>query len=501
MMSAAVRPEETLVATGIEGLDHILTGGLPPYSLYLVEGDPGAGKTTMGLQFLLEGARRGEKGLYVTLSESEHELRQVARSHGWSLDALRIVEITPPEEAMEPDAQLTMFHPSEVELTELTRMMLAEVERLQPTRVVLDSLSEMRLLAQSSLRYRRQILAFKQYFAGRRSTVLLLDDRTAGAQDPQLRSIAHGVVSLEQLAPEYGAERRRLCVLKLRGVQYRGGYHDFLIAPGGLRVFPRLVAAEHQRDFAREQVKSGVEALDTLLGGGLERGTSTLLMGPAGAGKSSLASQYAVAAAERGENSVFFVFDESVQTLVERAEGLGLGLQAHVAAGRVRLQQVDPAELAPGQFASLVQAAVEEGGARLVVIDSLNGYMQAMPQERFLLIQLHELLTYLGQQGVMSLLIVGQQGLIGHGLHSPVDASYLADSVLLLRYFEAMGEVHTVLSVVKKRRGRHERTLRELRLSDAGIEVGEPLRNFQGVFTGTPAFLGLQEPPARADHE
>jgi circadian clock protein KaiC len=482
-----------LVPTGIAGLDDILGGGFPPNSLYLIEGDPGSGKTTLGLQFLLEGARRGEPGLYVTLSESKAELDKVALSHGWDLSALRIVELSPAEETLDPDAQLTMFHPSEVELSETTKAILAEVERLQPARVVFDSLSEMRLLAQSALRYRRQVLALKQYFAGRRSTVLFLDDRTSDLRDLQLQSIAHGVVHLEQLAPEYGAERRRLRVMKLRGVQYRGGYHDFVIVPGGLQVFPRLVAAEHQPGFEEEQVKSGIAALDFLLGGGIERGTSTLLMGPAGSGKSSLATQFAIAAAERGERAVLFTFDESARMLLQRARGMGMKLDAHVETGRIKLQQVDPAELPPGQFASHVRAAVEEDDARIVVIDSLNGYLNAMPEEKFLIIQLHELLTYLGQQGVITFLLVAQHGLVSRDMVSPIDASYLADAVLLLRYFETAGELRQALSVVKKRGGRHERTIRELRLTEAGIAIGEPLRSLHGVFTGVPQFLGPPE--------
>jgi len=497
-MAKSQAPTETRVATGIPGLDDILSGGFPPYSLYLIEGDPGSGKTTLGLQFLLEGARRGEQGLYVTLSESEAEIQKVARSHGWDLSPLRVVELSPSEETLEPDAQLTMFHPSEVELSETTRSILAEVERLEPTRVVFDSLSEMRLLAQSALRYRRQVLALKQYFAGRHSTVLFLDDRTSEMRDLQLQSIAHGVIHLEQLAPEYGAERRRLRVMKLRGVQYRGGYHDFVIAPGGLEVFPRLVAAEHHVGFEEEQVKSGIAALDSLLGGGIERGTSTLLIGPAGSGKSTLATQFAITAAERGEHAVIFAFDESARMLTQRARGMGMSLDAHVETGRIRVQQIDPAELPPGEFASRLRAAVEEDAARIVVIDSLNGYLNAMPEEQFLIIQLHELLTYLGQRGVITFLIVAQHGMVSRDMNSPVDASYLADAVLLLRYFEVAGELRQALSVVKKRGGYHERTIRELRLTSQGIQIGEPLRNLHGVFTGVPQVVAPPEPPAPA---
>ncbi len=479
-----------LVTTGVEGLDNILGGGLTPNRLYLVEGDPGAGKTTLGLQYLLAGARRGDAGLYVTLSETKEELAGVARSHGWSLDALVVCELIPTEDSLLPDAQTRMFHPSEVELSETTRAVLAEVERTKPARVVFDSLSEMRLLAQNALRYRRQILALKQFFIGRQCTVLLLDDRTSEVSDLQLQSLAHGVLTLEQLSPEYGAERRRLRVVKMRGQSFRGGYHDFRIVRGGLDVFPRLVAAEHHRPFPPDQAPSGVPALDALLGGGLEKGTSALLIGPAGSGKSSLATQYAVTAARRGERAAIFTFDESTETLLVRSEGLGLDLRAQVAAGRVVFQQVDPAELSPGEFAHVVRRAVERDGARVVVIDSLNGYLNAMPEERFLTIQLHEMLTYLGQQGVVSLLIVAQHGLVGSAMQTPVDSSYLADAVILLRYFEAGGRLRRAVSVVKKRRGAHETTIRELTMDAEGLHVGKPLEEFQGVLTGVPTLLG-----------
>lgn len=486
-------PPAPLVATGIPELDHILGGGLTPNRLYLVEGNPGSGKTTLALQFLMDGARRGEPVLYVTLSETKEELAGVAQSHGWSLDGVTVCELIPTEDTLLPDAQTRMFHPSEVELSETTKTVLAEVERAKPMRVVFDSLSEMRLLAQNPLRYRRQILGLKQFFTGRHCTVLLLDDRTSEVTDLQLQSIAHGVVTLEHLAQDFGAERRRLRVMKMRGVQFRGGYHDFTIRRGGLAVFPRLVAADHHRPFQAGQVTSGVPALDALLGGGLDRGTSALLIGPAGCGKSSIAVQYLAAAAGRGEHGVLFAFDEGLGTLKARSAGLGVDLDAHVLAGRIRVQQVDPAELSPGEFAQAVRRAVEVDGARVVVIDSLNGYLQAMPEERFLTIQLHELLTYLGQQGVIALLVVAQHGLMGSGMQTPVDASYLADAVILLRFFESAGHLRRVVSVVKRRSGAHESTLREFRLGAGGLWVGEPLRELHGVLTGTPAFL---TPPA-----
>jgi circadian clock protein KaiC len=473
-------------ATGVKGLDDILGGGLIPDRLYLIDGDPGSGKTTLSLQYLLEGARHGEKGLYVTLSETKEELTSVARSHGWSLENIDIVELVASEKDLSPDTQLTMYHPSEVELSETTKAMLDAVERTNPTRIVIDSLSELRLLAQNSLRYRRQILALKQFFIGRRSTVLLLDDRTAEGADMQLHSIAHGVISLEQLAPEYGAERRRLRVTKLRGAKYRGGYHDFTIQSGGLRVYPRLVAAEHKAEFKHSHIESGVSALDALLGGGPDRGTSTLLIGPAGSGKSTVSLQYAVAAAERGDHAVIFAFDESLHTIELRTASLGIRFADGHKAGQVMVKQIDPAEVSPGEFVQLVRESVERDGARVVVIDSLNGYVNAMPEEKFLILQLHELLSYLGRQGVTTIMVVAQHGLMGSNMTSPVDTSYLADSVIMLRYFEDAGRVKKAISVLKKRSGMHEETIREIYFDRDGIHLTEPLSDLRGIFTGVP---------------
>ena len=475
--------------TGVPGLDEVLYGGFIPHRLYLLDGNPGAGKTTLSLQYLLEGVKAGEKCLYITLSETKEELIAGAKSHGWSLDGIEIVELIAEEKDLDGDAQVTMYPPSEVELTETTKKILDAVERINPSRVIFDSLSEMRLLAQSSLRYRRQILALKQFFIGRNCTVILLDDRTSEGSDLQLQSIAHGVISLDQLAPIYGAERRRLRVVKFRGTDFRGGYHDFVIRRGGLAVFPRLVAVEHSEPFARERIKSGVTALDTLLGGGPDRGTSTLLMGPAGSGKSTIAVQYAVAAAERGDHAVIFAFDESPATLEARTEALGIRFKEGTKAGQVQVQQVDPAELSPGEFAYLVRQAVERDQARVVVIDSLNGYMNAMPEEQFLTAQLHELLTYLGRKGVTTLLVVAQHGMMGTNMQSPVDTSYLADSVVLLRYFEYAGKVKKAISVVKKRSGAHEESIRELRFDEHGIHLSEPLAQFRGILTGVPVEL------------
>jgi circadian clock protein KaiC len=472
--------------TGIEGLDDILGGGLTPHRLYLFEGVPGSGKTTLALQFLREGARLGEPVLYVTLSETEHELRGVAASHGWGMEGITVRELVPSEDSLESDDQYTMFHPSEVELSETTKTVLADVERLKPARVVFDSLSEFRLLAGSPLRYRRQILALKQFFSGRQCTVLLLDDMTSTNHDLQVQSIAHGAVRLEQLYPEYGAERRRLIILKFRGVRFRGGYHDYVIQRGGIEVFPRLIASEHRPEPVNEKLASGIEQLDSLLGGGIERGTSTLIVGAAGTGKSSLAAQFVAAAAARGECAAMFVFDESTNTLLTRTAGLGIDLRTHVDSQRVTIQQIDPAELSPGQLVNAIRQAVIVRRVSVVVIDSLNGYLNAMPGERYLIIQLHELLTYLGQAGVATMLVGAHHGLIGSHMVTPVDASYLADAVILMRYFELKGEVHQAISVVKKRGGAHERTIREFRLESGRISVGRPLRDFRGILTGVP---------------
>ncbi len=478
-------------ATGIDGLDDVLAGGLTPHRLFLVEGVPGSGKTTLALQFLIEGVRRGERVLYITLSETEAELRAVAASHDWDLKGIEIRELVASEENLRPDTQYTMFHPSEVELGETTKTILADVESLKPQRVVFDSLSEMRLLAGNPLRYRRQILALKQFFVGRDCTVMLLDDMTSTNHDLQVQSIAHGVVRLEQLNPEYGAERRRLVVLKYRGVHFRGGFHDYVIRKGGLQVFPRLVARETYKSSPQvDRLASGITELDTLLGGGIERGTSTLVVGAAGTGKSTLAAQFATAAAERGENTAMFMFDETINTMLSRLDGLGIDLRRHVVDKRAALRQVDPAELSPGEFAHAIRRAVERDHARIVVIDSLNGYLNAMPDERFLIIQLHELLMYLGQAGVATILIGAHHGLIGGQMVAPVDASYLADAVILMRYFETKGEVLQAISVIKKRGGAHERTIREFRLTNNGITVGPPLRNFRGILTGVPVHEG-----------
>lgn len=482
-------PDPPRVSTGSVGLDDILGGGLDPSRLYLYEGRPGTGKTTIALQFLLDGVAKGQRVLYVTLSETRRELQLVAKRHGWSLDGVDIFELVPPETTLDPERELTVFHPAEVELSETTKLIFDQVDAINPTRVVLDSLSELRLLAQSSLRYRRQVLAVKHYFAQRNCTVVLLDDLSAKDDDLQLHSIAHGVVLLEQLALDYGAERRRLRVMKMRGIQFRGGFHDFTIKRGGLAIHPRLVASEHHATFVGELTSSGNAEIDLLLGGGLEHGTNVLLIGPAGVGKSSLALTYALAAAQRGDHAVFFAFDEGRGTAEARARSLGLPLQEQLDSGMIRFQQVDPAELSPGEFAANVRRSVDDDGARVVVIDSLNGYMNAMPEERFLILQMHELLSYLGQKGVLTILVLAQHGLVGP-LETPLDISYLSDAVLMLRYFEHAGVVRRAISVVKKRTGDHEKTIREYRLARGGIRLGPPLREFSGIFAGSPTFTG-----------
>lgn len=474
-------------STGIPGLDHILGGGLTRNRFYLVEGLPGGGKTTLALQFLLERRRLGETVLYVALSESEEELRSVADSHGWSLAGMHILEMVSPEQALDPQEQLTVFYPSEVELSETSRTILTEVARLKPTRLVFDSLSELRLVAGQPLQYRRQVLALKQYFAGQRCTVLVLDDTD---HELQVQSIAHAVVRLEQLYPEYGGERRRLRVVKYRGMAFRSGYHDFAIRRGGLQVFPRVVAVDTRRGEPHVRMSTGVPALDALLGGGLLTGTSTLITGAAGSGKSSLSTLFVHSALAQGRNAAMFIFDESESTLVARARGLGIELTPYLESGRLLLQQVDPAELSPGEFAHRVAQAAQAHEAAVIVVDSLNGYLNAMPEDRFLTIQLHELLTFLSQMGVATVLVGVQPGLIGGPATTPVDASYLADAVILLRYFEANGQVHQAISVMKNRGGNHERSIREFRLQPGGIHVGEPLREFRGVLSGQPVYEG-----------
>jgi circadian clock protein KaiC len=478
--------------TGVEGLDQIL-GGLQRGRVYLIEGSPGTGKTTIATQFLLAGAEAGEKGLYITLSETEEELRESAASHGWSFDdPLGIYELVPPESLLDDEQQQSLLYSSDLELGETTKRIFEAIEKHNPRRIVVDSLSEIRLLAQSSLRYRRQVLALKHYFARNGATVVMLDDLTSDTHDKTVHSVAHGVIRLEELAPDYGAERRRLRVIKYRGQSFRGGFHDMVIKTGGVTVFPRLISAEHKREFTRDALPSNSAELNTLLGGGIERGSSTLVLGPAGTGKSLLTLSFAVQAIERGETAAMFIFDEELGLLFERAKGLGFDLAALKEGGRLLIEQVDAAELAPGEFAQRVRTCVEEHSARTVVIDSLNGYQAAMPEEKQLILHMHELLQFLNRQGATTFLTVAQHGLVGD-MRAPVDVTYLADTVILLRYFEAMGRVRRAISVIKKRTSAHEDTIREYRIGKSGISLGPPLTNFQGVLRGVPEMIGVDE--------
>lgn len=484
------------IDTGVSGLDDILHGGLPAGQMYLLEGDPGTGKTTLAMQFIICGMRAGERSLYVTLSEPRSELEASAQSHGWSADQLPIAEFVPNEAALRPEEQYTMFSPSDVELSDTIQRLVAIFDEVKPQRVVIDSLSELRLLAGDTMRYRRQLLALKQFFVGRDSTVILLDDRTAtGSSDMQLQSIAHGVLRLEKVQRSYGVTRRHIEIVKLRGTAYREGFHDYTIETGGIVIHPRLVASEHGDVFPPGRLQSGLKSLDTMFGGGIARGSSTLITGPTGSGKSSLAMQYAAASAARGEKAGVYIFDEVRRTAIDRSASLGLPIAHLMESGQLTLSQIDPAELSPGELTSHIRHAVEEEGISVLVLDSLNGFLNAMPGERDLTLHLHELLSFLGQKGVATFIVLTQHGLVGT-MQTNIDVSYLADTVVLLRYFESEGAIRQAISVVKQRAGEHERTLRDFAITSEGLVVGEPLRNFKGVLTGVPDLEPLVEIPS-----
>ena len=485
----AASPQAERASTGIIGLDEILNGGLTPSRLYLIEGTPGTGKTTFGLKFLMAGVERGERGLYITLSETAEELHAVAASHGWSLDGIDVHELVS-EMSIQPAAEQSILHPSEIELGETIAAVTEQIERLNPSRVIFDSLSEMRLLAQDPLRYRRQVLALKHFFSSRQCTVILLDDKTSDPTDLQLHSIAHGVISLSQVSQMFGVERRQLRVMKMRGMKFQGGCHDFLLDTGRIAVFPRLVAARHRASFDPTPATTGSPEFDEMLGGGLVPGTSTLLLGPSGVGKTTTAVRFAHAALQRGQRVSYYLFDEGMGTFLARSRTLGMDLEPAITSGQIVVQQIDPAEQSPGEFAHRVTDSVIEGGASFVVIDSLNAYLQAMPGQSFLLLHMHELLTFLNQQGAMTILVVGQHGLVGEP-RSEIDLSYLSDSILLYRFFEAESKVRSAITALKSRSAATERSIREFRLSsDQGLQVGELLDGFEGVLTGVPMYRG-----------
>ena len=485
---------ERFAGTGVTGLDDVLAGGLARGHVFLLEGKPGAGKTTIALQFLVNGERAGERCLYITLSETERELRAGAFSHGWTIgEAVTIKELLPPESLLDEEQQQSLLYASELELVETTKLIFEVVERIKPSRVVLDSLSEIRLLAQSSLRYRRQILAIKHFFTKHDMTVLLLDDLTSDATDHTVHSIAHGVIRMEERAPDYGPEKRRLRVIKYRGHKYRGGFHDLIIETGGIKVFPRLVAAEHRMEFDRGRISTRILEFDELLGGGVEQGSSTLILGPAGTGKSLITVMFALAAAARGEKAALFIFDEELGLLFNRMKDLGIELEAMHRKGDLEIEQFDAAELSPGEFAHRVRTTVRDKNIKTVIIDSLNGYQAAMPDERMLILHIHELLQFLNRQGATTFMTVAQHGLVGD-MKSPVDVTYLADIVILLRYFEAHGSVRRAISIIKKRTGRHETTIREFFIGKGGLSLGGPLDQFRGVLSGVPTYIGSPQP-------
>ncbi|HTL48977.1 MAG TPA: ATPase domain-containing protein [Verrucomicrobiae bacterium] len=483
---------ESRVKTGIEGLDYVLRGGLPENHIYLLQGEPGVGKTTLAINFLMEGVRNGESVYYITLSETKKELEIIGKTHGWDLNSFSILELSVIEEQLKLEAQNTVFHPAEIELNQLSQILMAEIGKVRPTRIVFDSLSEVRHLAQSPLRYRRQMLALKHYFLQSNATVLMLDEPHGPSSDLQVDTLVHGIINLEMWAPAYGAVRRRLRINKLRGLRYSEGYHDYVIKTGGIQLYPRLVAVDSEKTYEHGQVESGIKAMDTLVGGGLDRGTSNLFMGPAGSGKSTLASQYVYEAARRGEKSLVYLFEETLQNFLARTSSIGMDFRKYIDKGIINLTHVDPAELTPGELSSQIWQASEKEGIRLLVVDSVNGYLNAMPDEKYLAVQLHESLTFLSQRGITSILVMAQHGVM-ESMSSPADITYLADAVIMLRYFEFQGQIKKAISVIKKRTGAHENTIREYLIGAEGLRLGEPLNEFQGVLTGCPTFVGSQK--------
>lgn len=485
------------LSSGIEELDDVLGGGFPAGRLFLIEGPPGSGKTTLALQFLLAGAKKSEKGLYVTFSESEDEVRAVAESHDWTLDGISLQELSTLGGRLKNEEQYTVFQPADVELSETVQRVIDDVRQVKPMRVVIDSLSEIRLVACDPLRYRRQILALKGILSECNCTVFFLEEHTVENPDLLMQSIAHGVVLLDKTQSEYGSVKRTLQVSKLRAGPSLEGSHDFVIRRGGLQVFRRLIASDSLNGKPAKDtggvLKTNNEELDRLTGGGVHWGTGVVLVGPAGTGKSTVGMQIVSAAAQKGYKTCAFLFDEAKATYIKRARNVDLEISSHLQQGIVEIHQVDPNEQSPGEFAYHLRKKVEDEGVRVVVIDSLNGYLTAMTSERFLLAQLHELLTYLNAHGVLTIMTTAQHGMLNTADTTSFELTYLADLVIQLRYFEAGGNVRKAISVIKNRLSAHETSIREFEITDKGLEIGAPLRQFEGILSGIPKFIGEPE--------
>ena len=477
------------ISTGIAGVDNLLAGGLPRRGLYLLEGAPGTGKTTFALQFLLSGVAANERALLVALSETAGEVREFAETHGWSLDGVEIMDLNDLQAVVDETGRQTVFHHAEVEFTKLTNLISERIEKTKAVRVAIDSLAELRHLAEEESIYRLQMETLKPILLGNDRTILMVDE---ALHSGTIHTLAQGVIGISYSVSEFGPYRRHLSIQKLRGVKFKEGLHDFEILTGGIVVYPRLVTSKHRLNETAEQISSGISAFDSILGGGLDRGTSTIFMGPAGSGKSILATRVALAAAERGEKATVYAFEESLPTLINRSAGLGMDLQTHLTSGDLALRTIDPLELTPGKFADMVRTAVDNG-TTMIVIDSLTGYIASMGAATDIALQIRNLLSFLGQRNVTTLLVSVQHGLLGSADEPSVAMSYLADTVVLLRYYEHLGEVRRALSVFKKRRGAHERTIRDIEFSSKGIEIGPPLRQFRGILTGVPEFQPVSE--------